>query len=237
MNPRRLRESPGALRPSSGVLAVLGVMAVIWLVVTLLHGPNFILLHLALIPRRALGPEPWQLVTSAFVHLRLGALVSTALALWLFASPIQQQLGRGRLWQILGLSTLVGSLAVAGVGRLLTPDTVYSGAGPASMASIAAFGLAYRDRPISFFGLQQMRATTCAVLFLGIAAVFQLMASDWAGLAGSAAGAGVGALLASSGVDDAMSAPSRLRERWRRWRIRRRYRVIPGGRDSRSYLN
>ncbi len=108
------------------------------------------------------------------------------------------------------------------------------GAEPAALAMIAAFGVAWGSTPITLFGVQQMRASTCALIFLGLSALLYLLALDLVGLAGGAVGAGVGAL-AFSKVQ--FSSWTELRTRWHRWRIRRRYRVIPGGRDSRRYIH
>src|SRR3954447_23475272 len=92
----RVRASAGAPRPSNVILGVLAVMTAVFLLVTLLKDPPWVLSHLALTPRRALGPEPWQLVTSAFVHLHLGSLLSTVIAFWFFGAPVEQRLGRRR---------------------------------------------------------------------------------------------------------------------------------------------
>jgi membrane associated rhomboid family serine protease len=219
------------------ILGTLAVMTAMYLVLSLLHQPQWAMAHLVLTPRRALGPEPWQLVTSALVHLHLGSLLSTAIALWFFGAPVEQRLGPGRFAVLLVAATIVGSTVSAALGRLIAPDALVSGAGPAGLAVIAAFGVAFGDLPVSFFGLSQLRAAACAALFLGLSAVFYLMSSDWLGLAGAFAGAGVGVLVASPRLSQLGEMSARWRGRWRKWRIRRRYRVIPGGRDSRSYLN
>jgi membrane associated rhomboid family serine protease len=234
---RSQRQPGGPARPSSAIFVVLAAMGTLYLAFVLLHEPRFMVAHLALTPRRALGPEPWQLLTSGLVHLRLGALLSTAIAFYFFGAPVEAQLGRARLVRLLVISTIVGSLAEAALGRLLAPNAVVAGAGPASLALLAAFGAVYRDTPISLFGVQTMKASTCAIVFIGISALFYLMNVDLIGLAGGAAGVAVGTLAGGRALDGIRAAPRRWRERLRRWRIRRRYRVIPGGRDRRTYLH
>src|SRR5262245_208652 len=108
-------------RPSRGLLILLAAMTGLFVVGQILHHPAWLIGHLALIPRRALGPEPWQLLTSAFVHLRLGALISTVIVFWLFGAPLETHVGRGRVAAILLGSTLCGSLAAAGLGRIIAP--------------------------------------------------------------------------------------------------------------------
>jgi hypothetical protein len=91
---------------------------------------------------------------------------------------------------------------------------------------------------VSPFGIQQVRASTLALILIGLNVIMDLVEQRWLMLAGSLAGAAVGWWLAGgkiSGVSIARE-PS-WSERFRKWRLRRRYRVIPGGRDTRSHLN
>lgn len=220
-------------RPSRGVIGVLVGLGVFYVAYALFGVPEFFHRHLALTPRRALGPEPWQLLTAGLVHFRLGALISTALAIWFFGTPLEEQRGGRVLAAILVGATVAGSLVSAALGRWLAPDAVLAGAAPASMACIASFGTVYGRMPLSLFGMAQMRASTCALLFLGISAVMYLLDRDLLGGAGAAAGALVGVL----GVRGRGAGSLRVSlDRLRMWRLKRRYRVISGGRDKR-YLN
>jgi membrane associated rhomboid family serine protease len=221
------------LRPSPGVVGVLVALVAAFAAFHLAGSPRFVLEHLALIPRRALGPEPWQLFTSAFVHLGFGALISSGIAVWLFGTPVEQRGGRAHLFKILIGATLAGSLASAALGRVIAPNAVITGAIGAAMGCIAAFGALYGKTPIMLFGVQQMRADTTAYIFLGISAVMYLMDRDWLGLTAAAAGAAWGTWGGELRI-------GRIRIAWdkfRLWRLRRRYRVISGGRDTKRYLN
>lgn len=194
--------------------------------------PPFVREHLLLTPRKALGPEPWQLFTAAFFHLQVGALLTSAIAVWFFGKPVEQRVGPWRFALILVVSTIVGSLAAAGLGLALQPDTRLSGAGAASTAMLAAFGVLYGSTPILLFGIRPMKASTCASLFLGIGGLMYLVGGDSLGFVGAVAGAATGALTAI------LPPVAALRARWhryRRWRMRRRYKVLPGGRDRRSF--
>src|SRR5437868_6567177 len=110
MNPRTGLARSGPARPSRMILLLLAVMTGLYVLGMVLKGPPQVIVHLVLIPKRALGPEPWQLLTYAFVHLRLGSLIGTLISLWFFGAPIEAQLGRSRLIQILVASTLAGGL-------------------------------------------------------------------------------------------------------------------------------
>jgi len=237
MDPRTIPSPSGSQRPSRALLFLLALLTALYAIDLILRDPAPLVTHLALIPRRALGREPWQLLTSALLHRRLGALLGTVLSLWFFGAPLERELGRAQLFALLGISTLMGSLATAGIGLAIAPDAVVSGALPASLAVVVAFGLVGGQRPVALFGVARTSASMAAALFLGIAAVVTLMHGDWLGLAGGVAGAGVGALFGSRVLDGLGAAPGRWARRYKRWRIRRRYRVIPGGRDTSGYLH
>jgi membrane associated rhomboid family serine protease len=216
------------LRPSPGVVGVLVALVASFFVLHFVD-PKFVIAHLALTPRRALGPEPWQLVTSAFVHLTFGSLLSSGIAVWLFGTPVEQHGGRAALFKVLIGATLAGSLAAALVGRVIAPDVVVAGAIGGSTACIAAFAAIFRDTPILLFGVQQMRASTTGYIFLAITGAMLLIDHQWAGFSAAAAGAAWGTW------GDELRV-TRLRIAWdklRLWRLKRRYRVISGGRDKR----
>jgi len=187
--------------------------------------------HLALVPARALR-QPWTLVTTAFLHGSLGALASTGLGLWFFGAPLGEAVGRRRLAIVLIVATVIGSLASALLGAKLHPAAMIIGAEPATMAAIAGFGVVYARTPIRLFGLQELRASTVAGIFLILSGVLYLMGGDLVGLAGAGAGAAVGA---ASTIKLDIAFLRQPLKRFRRWRIRRRYRVIPGGRDWRRF--
>jgi membrane associated rhomboid family serine protease len=227
------------LRPTPHVLAAMIILAVCFIAYWAAGKPIWVAEHLALIPRRALGPEPWQLVTSAFLHPNLASLLSVLVTFWLFGGVVESEMGPKRLWLILLVSTVAGSLASAALGRVIAPDSVIAGAHPASMAMLAAFGALFRNEQLSPLGMQPVRGTTLALIFIGISVVIYIADGNWLGLAGALAGAGVGWLLAGGNFDVgaiASDGPG-LAARFRRWRLRRRYKVIPGGRDTRSHLN
>lgn len=234
MPPRRRPRNTWGLRPSPGVIGILAALIVVYVLDAALRHPSFVLAHLALHPHLGLGREPWQLFTSAFIHVQFGALLSSVIAIWLFGTPVEEQLGRARLFAVLFGATVTGSIASALCAFWLAPHTVLTGAGPAQMASIAAFGVAFGKQRLNLFGLVEMRGSTCAWLFLGLSVIFYLIGADVIGLAGGVVGAGVGALIAEG---TRLGGVRRWPERFRRWRVRRRYRVIQGGRDSRGYLH
>jgi membrane associated rhomboid family serine protease len=212
----------------AGVLVALVACFVLF---TLSPLKTFASAHLVLVPQRALK-QPWTLLTSAFLHGSLGGLASSGLGLWFFGGPLGEAVGRRRLAIVLLVATVLGSLASALLGLKLHPTATLYGAAPATTAAIAGFGVVYAGTPVRLFGLQELRASTVAGVFLILSGVLYLMGGDLLGLAGAGAGAAVGA--ASTMKLDIGFLRQPLK-RLHRWRIRRRYRVIPGGRDWRRF--
>ena len=148
---------------SRGVLGVLIGLAVIWLGYTIAGSPLFVREHLLLTPTRGLGPEPWQLLTNGFIHPRFAMLLSSAITIFFFGAPVEQQIGRARLFTLRLGATLIGSIGAAAVGRLIAPSSLIAGAAPACMALLAAFGVLYSRTPLSLFGASTMSASmNCA---------------------------------------------------------------------------
>jgi hypothetical protein len=95
---------------------------------------------------------------------------------------------------------------------------------------LAAFGVAYRRLPINLFGAVPIRSSTLALIFLGIHFVTLISDDQLIALAGAIVGAGAGAWMAFGGGG---FGPLRaLIDRARLWRIRRRYKVMQGGKGK-----
>ena len=195
-------------------------------------GAAFARAYLVLTPDR-LFTQPWTLLTTAWVQPGLGALVASVLALWFFGGPVAAERGTRHFLIVIALGQAIGSLAAAGLGVAIAPRAAIPGAQAAALAATAEFGAMAGGRIIAVFGYA-MRASVCALLYLALTVLFLLIALDLTGLAGAVVGAGVGAL---AGAPAGMLSLRDARQRFRRWRIRRRYRVIPGGRDASRYVH
>ncbi len=220
-------------RPSPGVVGVLITLTVAYLIIAFAHQDQFVVEHLALHPRRALGPEPWQLFTNALVHFQFVGLISSAVGIWFFGTPVEQRGGRGYMLKVLVGSTLTASIASAALGWLIMPSAILAGASAAAIGCIAAFGKRYGNQPVLLFGVQPVRAVMIAYIFLGIWGVSYLLDRSWLALAGGAAAAAWGAW----GADLSLPGLRGGWDRFRLWRLRRRYKVIAGGRSGKRYLN
>jgi membrane associated rhomboid family serine protease len=193
--------------------------------------------RLGLVPARALGDEPWRLITWAFVHPSVTSLLAASLAIGLFLRPVEATLGAARVAPFVTAAVVVPGIVTAAVGRALAPQAVVVGAVPIVAATLVLFGAVHRDTAVLFFGLQPMRGSTVAGLTIAVLAVYLVMAGAplllTAGAAGLAVGAGTVLLRRLVAARASAADGRRLRRRideWRRRRRRRRYRVIDGGR-------
>ena len=222
-------------RPPPGATALLVVVVAAFVTYVFLKDTSaqeWVARHLVLSPRRAIGPEPWQLFTTGLIHLHGRDIFSSAVGIWFFATAVEQWAGRRRMLLVFGAAQLAGTLVTALVGRATRPDALLDGCEAGVIGLLAAFGVHYSAVRMHFFGLVEMRGRTIALVFLGIAFFIALLNGQLEFAFGWTVAAGVGWAIAGGGGDGIALALDRLRL----WRLRRRYKVIPGGKDK-KYVN
>lgn len=224
------------LKPERGVITVLIALTLIWLVFAV-GGREiqlFYLQHLILRPRAAFGWEPWQLLTSGFINVQLRDVFFVAVSLIFFGNPIEQQLGEKTFWKVFIGGAIGGAIFAAALGRLIAPEAHVTGSQPAVTALLMAFGALWGGQQVRAYGVMQMSARTMAWIFVAITAATYLFAltDDWQqallGLAAMTGAALAGWLLTRRGGIDLGGSFDKMRM----WRLKRRYRVLTGGRDS-----
>lgn len=225
------------LKPDRGVLSAMIVLAAVWLVFAVGgQALAWLLPHLVLVPGRAIGPEPWQIVTNGFIEDGFIRVILTCVMLIFFGNPLEQRLGAAGFWKIFVGGMIGGSLLAALVGKLIAPNVPLAGAQPATTALLVAFGVLWARQPVMAYGLAQMSATTMTWIFVGINALsyLEVMRMDWRvgvlGLCAMSGAAIAGWLLARRGGVDLGGSLDKMRM----WRLKRRYRVLTGGRDGRD---
>lgn len=223
------------LVPDRGMISLLVVLTVVWMVARLglLGGA---LMHLILIPARAIGPEPWQLVTSMFINARLGDVLMAAVTLLFFGNAVERARGAVGMWIVFVAGGFCGALFGALLGRVIAPDATLLGSFAGATAMLTAFAATSRSMRFNFFGSGEISGAAMAWIWLGISVVFELVRIEEVGwrtvaiglamLAGSAlAGWFVGGWRGGVNVGGSI-------DRMRMWRLKRRYRVLTGGRDT-----
>jgi membrane associated rhomboid family serine protease len=235
------------LRPASGVIALLAVYFASWVLLRL-GGPlvaGFIQAHLALTPARAIGPEPWQLVTAGFFAGTLKAIFYLAITLLFFGNTIEQLMGPRGLWKVWVAGVIGGGLALGLLGRAFWPDaTTFVTAAPGT-AILVAYAVRLSGQQVLLFGQVPMRAGSMAWIWVGISVVGALLDYEIGGpvlviieLVEIAGGGLAGWLVARRGGVSLSGVGTQL-DKLKLWRMRRRYRVLDGGRakPDKRYLN
>jgi membrane associated rhomboid family serine protease len=224
------------LKPDRGVITAMVLLTVIWLVFAVggMDVRAFYIQHLILHPRTGLGWEPWQLLTGGFINVQLRDVFFVAVSLIFFGNPIEQQLGARTFWKVFIGGAIGGAIFAAALGRLIAPDAPVVGSQPAVTALLMAFGALWGGQQVRAYGVMQMSAKTMAWIFVGITAATYLFAlgDDWRqallGLAAMTGAALAGWLLTRRGGIDLGGSLDRMKM----WRLKRRYRVLNGGRDT-----
>lgn len=221
-------------RPTPGSAALMALVAGAWLLLFEVMGAPSWVGHLALVPERALGREPWQLGTSLFVHPDLRALLFNLLGIWFFGSMVEMRAGRRRMIGVFAAGQIGGALVAAALGCALSPSVPVAAYSLGTSALLGAITVLFWSTPLSVFGAPSLSGRMVAVVLIALGTLPLLWRGAWVELAGTLGALGTGALAAETGAVEG------LRRRWRRfrfWRIRRRYKVISGGRDRRGYLH
>lgn len=235
------------LRPDRGVISLLAAYLLSWAIVSF-GGAGvqaFVGRHLLLTPRSAIGLEPWQLVTNGFVVDDLENVFFLAITLLFFGNQVERLLGAGKLWAVYVAGIFGGSLLWALLSRVFWPDLTVAVTTAAGTAILAAYAAQLSRQQVSAFGAVQMSGGAIAWIWIGIAvisALFRAAKGHWLSalmeLVGMLGGGLAGYLmvrrggLGLGGVRDSL-------DRVKMWRLRRRYKVISGGRsgDDKRYLN
>jgi membrane associated rhomboid family serine protease len=172
--------------------------------------------------------EPWQPVTSLFVHLDPLSLLFNIIGLWFVGAFIERTQGTRRFLTLFFGAGILGNVAIGLLAGVLGARSVYAGTSAAVLALFVAFGRIYGRAPTQVLGSLYLKAHHLAMIFVGWALVADLLRRDVPGLAGTVVVTVAGYLIA---------APGGLREAYdtfRARRLRQRYKVIDGGIPTRA---
>lgn len=198
---------------------------------------------LVLTPHSLLEGHVWKLVTTTFFTISPFAFILDVVVLWLFMPFLEREWGARRFLTFAAATSIIGNLAGAGVGLLLSG--VGAARGAASMTPIAGlapfvygamigYGVAYGDRPVQFFGVLPMKGRTLAIGIAVVVLIAAVVNGDWVLGATNLAGMAT-AFFMTAGIQ---FAPRLWILRWRRARLRKRFSVIGGDRPGKKqWLN
>jgi membrane associated rhomboid family serine protease/DNA-directed RNA polymerase subunit RPC12/RpoP len=152
------------------------------------------------------GSEWWRYLAAPFVYTNVGYLFVIALALALFAAPLEERLGPAPVAILIVACGSLGMLAADGIETLIrgeTDFTLASGGNGAALGVLAAW-LTIRRAEIRRYPADEIDVigiAVCAVVLLALPVVV-IWANVWAGLAGALVGglAGLSAAFMSRGT-------------------------------------
>jgi hypothetical protein len=224
----------GGLTPTiKKLLIVVGAAALVWL----LGGRPVqaeMVRWLVLDPASLARGEVWKLVTTAFVNPDMLGLIFDVLLMWLFVPVLERWWGSKRFISFFFATTIVGNLVAALAGLVLGKDlVVIAGLNAFAYASIAAFGVLFANHPVALFGAIQMKGKTLALGMLAVAVVLTLVDKAWVWGAGALSAMALAYLMTTGRF-----TPNLWWLKLRRYWLKRRYRVIDGGKkDPERWIN
>lgn len=168
----------------------------------------------------------WTLVTSSVVQPDFIALLFHALILWMFVPVIERWWGLKKFLLFALYISVAANAAGTLVGLAMAGVQPVAGLDPFIYATFIAYGVLYADQHVQFFGVLPM---TGRQLMIGISAFVLLLIAftqDWA-----RGGAYVTAMLIAAGLTTGHLNPRLTYLKWKQRRIRRKLKVMTGGRD------
>jgi membrane associated rhomboid family serine protease len=128
---------------------------------------------------------PWQLLTSAFMHVEVAHIALNMISLWFLGPPLEAMLGRARFLAVYFVSALTGSIAVLLLSDQHAPTLGASGAIFGLLGALAVVG---RRNPALF---QQLMV----LLVINLVFSFSVSGISWQGHVGGLIGGAVTAML------------------------------------------
>jgi len=191
--------------------------------------------HLVLVPSRALRHfELWRPVSALFAYLSLGAFVFDMIFLWLMGSFIERALGRRDTLIMFAVTGVLGYFAAALAGVALRMDEPLAGAEPTLFAMMLGPAFLYGRQRVLLFGALPARADVISWIFCSIWIAAALLRHDYASVAGDLAAGGAAFVLVRRRSSGGATGLGTNLARARLWWLRRRYKVIQGGKSGRE---
>jgi membrane associated rhomboid family serine protease len=224
---RRTAVSPWPF--TRAVKIILIVNAAVWLATVVLVqwiGVTAPVVHLALTPSRVYpGLELWQPFTYMWIHApdEVSHILFNSLFLWMFGGTLEQSWGTRGFVKFYLLCGLGAGLVVLAAGALFYPDVPTVGASGAIYGLVVAWVITDPNRTVWLFGLFPVKGKWFALFPIGYAVLDFIIRGSGTSHAAHLGGMAVGALLVTG-----LWRPSRLANRIRLWRMRRRLKVLEG---------
>jgi membrane associated rhomboid family serine protease len=182
----------------------------------------------ALTPDSLARFQIWKLATTALLSTSGLTFFFQILMLWLFVPVLEGFWGTRRFLIFVAATCLVGNTVSALVGIALGAEGhLITGLTPFIYSAIVAYGVAFANQPVRFFGVIPIKGRNLAIGMVCFLLLFLLLERAWVDASGYFAAMGL-AWAMTSGIWQ----PNVWWLKYRRWKIRRRYQVLDGGADK-----
>ncbi len=177
-NPPWLRPLTERLSPTITALVIASaVMFAFYAVVSPVR--EFVQWHLALSRQAIIGIEPWQIVTSLFVHLEPIGFLFNMIGLWFIGAAMEREYGRKRFLLILFVPALIANAIMAvAMWRGLARFEPIAGSSLPVLALFVAFGRLYWRTQVRVWGGLVLEARTLTLILVGFSLVADLTRFD-----------------------------------------------------------
>jgi membrane associated rhomboid family serine protease len=217
---------PIAARLTPTIKAIVVILATMFLLFLFVPASHPFLRSLAIGPN--LFREPWQAVTSLFVHFSVLQFIFSLIGLWFIGAYIEGALGRRKFLTLYLGSGIIANIAVGTVAWAVGVPAGEVACSLSILALFVAFGRLWGDQDTQVLpGLvfKARHISTFWVIFASVAALIQGALPYLVGV------------LVTAACGYVLAAPGSLRQvydQFRSRRLRQRYKVLDGGAPKRG---
>jgi membrane associated rhomboid family serine protease len=217
---------PISARLTPTIKAIVVILATMFLLFLFVPASHTFLRSLAIGPN--LFREPWQVVTSLFVHFSVLQFIFSLIGLWFIGAYIEGALGRRKFLTLYLGSGIIANVAVGTVAWAVGVPAGEVACSLSILALFVAFGRLWGDQDTQVLpGLvfKARHISTFWVIFASVAALIQGALPYLVGV------------LVTAACGYVLAAPGSLRQvydQFRSRRLRQRYKVLDGGAPKRG---
>jgi membrane associated rhomboid family serine protease len=217
---------PIAARLTPTIKAIVVILATMFLLYVFASASHPFLRSLAIGP--TFFRQPWQPITSLFVHFSVVQFIFSLIGLWFIGAYLEGALGRRRFLTLYLGAGILANIAVGTVAWTVGMPAGEVACRLSILALFVAFGRVWGDQETSVLpGLvfKARHISTFWVVFSIVVALIQGALPDLAGV------------LVATAAGYVLAAPGSLKQvydRFRARRLRQRYRVLDGGAPKRG---
>jgi membrane associated rhomboid family serine protease len=217
---------PIAARLTPTIKAIVVILATLFLLYVFAPASHPFLRSLAIGPN--LFRQPWQPLTSLFVHFSVLQFIFSLIGLWFVGAYLEGALGRRRFLTLYLGSGILANIAVGTVAWAVGMPAGEVACGLSILALFVAFGRVWGDQETTILPGLVFKARHISNFWVIFSVVVALIQGALPYLAGVLVTAAAGYILAAPG------SFRQVYDQFRARRLRQRYKVLDGGAPKRG---